>query len=184
MKKALKSLLEQEQSSNRAKIEEKEKNLSFIDEIRRGFADIERRISNMDREHMKYVRATVTRMNYLMNSDRDMKGLMIDLLNQISGKRTKGCHAGCSGKEGAAGASSGAVAPLPASESRRGKKTFLEELKPDEALQELNREEVLRLNPCGIIQIRKAGDRIVYRGSDAGWRAGSEERFCAGRGGF
>ena len=29
---------------------------------------------------------------------------------------------------------------------RKGKKTFLEELKPDEALQELNREEVLRLN--------------------------------------
>ncbi len=86
---ALKSLLEEEQPSNRAKIEEKERNLSFIDEIRRGFADIERRISNMDREHMKYVRATVTRMNYLMNSDRDMKGLMIDLLNQISGSGQK-----------------------------------------------------------------------------------------------
>ena len=34
---------------------------------------------------MKYVRATVTRMNYLMNTDGDMKGLMVQLLNQISG---------------------------------------------------------------------------------------------------
>lgn len=142
---ALKSLLEQEQSSNRAKIEEKEKNLSFIDEIRRGFADIERRISNMDREHMKYVRATVTRMNYLMNSDRDMKGLMIDLLNQISGSGQKEAMLDAVAKKVRLEHLQ-VLSPHSLYRKRKGKKTFLEELKPDEALQELNREEVLRLN--------------------------------------
>lgn len=142
---ALKSLLEQEQSSNRAKIEEKERNLSFIDEIRRGFADIERRISNMDREHMKYVRATVTRMNYLMNSDRDMKGLMIDLLNQISGSGQKDAMLDAVAKKVRLEHLQ-VLSPHSLYRKRKGRKTFLEELKPDEALQELDREEVLRLN--------------------------------------
>lgn len=142
---ALKSLLEEEQPSNRAKIEEKERNLSFIDEIRRGFADIERRISNMDREHMKYVRATVTRMNYLMNSDRDMKGLMIDLLNQISGSGQKDAMLDAVAKKVRLEYLQ-VLSPHSLYRKRKGRKTFLEELKPDEALQELDREEVLRLN--------------------------------------
>lgn len=142
---ALKSLLEEEQPSNRAKIEEKERNLSFIDEIRRGFADIERRISNMDREHMKYVRATVTRMNYLMNSDRDMKGLMIDLLNQISGSGQKDAMLDAVAKKVRLEHLQ-VLSPHSLYRKRKGRKTFLEELKPDEALQELDREEVLRLN--------------------------------------
>ena len=37
--------------------------LDLIDQIERGFEMIERRIANMDREHSKYVRATVSRLN-------------------------------------------------------------------------------------------------------------------------
>lgn len=37
--------------------------IELLDLIERGFDDIEHRISNMDKEHTKYVRATVTRMN-------------------------------------------------------------------------------------------------------------------------
>ena len=39
----------------------KEDVLDLLDLIERGFDDIEHRISNMDREHSKYVRATVSR---------------------------------------------------------------------------------------------------------------------------
>ena len=35
--------------------------LELLDLIERGFDDIEHRIANMDKEHSKYVRATVTR---------------------------------------------------------------------------------------------------------------------------
>ena len=43
--------------------------LELLDMIERGFDDIEHRISNMDKEHSKYVRATVTRLNYLLSGD-------------------------------------------------------------------------------------------------------------------
>lgn len=41
--------------------DEKEDVLEILDQIERGFDDIEHRIANMDKEHTKYVRATVTR---------------------------------------------------------------------------------------------------------------------------
>ncbi len=62
----------------------KEDVLDLLDLIERGFDDIEHRISNMDREHSKYVRATVSRMNYLLSGETDTKGLVVQLLNKIS----------------------------------------------------------------------------------------------------
>ena len=62
----------------------KEDVLELLDLIQRGFDDIEHRIANMDREHSKYVRATVSRMNYLLSGETDTKGLVVQLLNKIS----------------------------------------------------------------------------------------------------
>ncbi len=59
--------------------------ISQLDLIDRGFDDIEHRIMNMDTEHTKYIRATVTRLNYLLNQDDNMKGLVIQVLNELSG---------------------------------------------------------------------------------------------------
>lgn len=58
--------------------------LEKLEQIEGGFDDIEHRISNMDREHTRYVRATVTRLNYLLNQEDNMKGLVIQLLNRLS----------------------------------------------------------------------------------------------------
>lgn len=55
-----------------------------LDQLERGFDDIERRIANMDREHSRYVKATVTRLNYLLNQEDDRKGMLIQLLNRLS----------------------------------------------------------------------------------------------------
>ena len=41
----------------------------------------------MDKEHSRYVKATVTRMGYLLNQEDDMKGLVIQLLNHLSKNR-------------------------------------------------------------------------------------------------
>lgn len=57
--------------------------LDLIDQIERGFDDIEHRITNMDKEHSKYVRATVSRLNYLLREEDDRKGLMVQLLNRL-----------------------------------------------------------------------------------------------------
>ena len=58
--------------------------MDLLDLIERGFDDIEHRIANMDKEHTKYVRATVTRMNYLLSGETDTKGLVVQLLNKMS----------------------------------------------------------------------------------------------------
>ena len=63
------------------RVEELEEQLDMIE---RGFDDIEHRIINMDREHTRYIRATVTRLNYLLNREDNMKGLVIQLLNHLS----------------------------------------------------------------------------------------------------
>ena len=55
-----------------------------LDMIEKGFADIEHRIINIDREHVHYIRATVTRLNYLLNTEDNMKGLVIQLLNSLA----------------------------------------------------------------------------------------------------
>ena len=60
--------------------------LDLLDLIERGFDDIEHRIANMDKEHTKYVRATVTRMNYLLSGETDTKGLVVQLLNKNVGR--------------------------------------------------------------------------------------------------
>ena len=71
----------------------KEDVLELLDLIERGFDDIEHRISNMDKEHSKYVRATVTRLE-LSVKRRDRH-------KRISGKiaesnRTEGRQRGAS----------------------------------------------------------------------------------------
>ena len=38
----------------------------------------------MDKEHTKYVRATVTRLNYLLSGQSDTKGLLVRLLNRLA----------------------------------------------------------------------------------------------------
>lgn len=71
---------------NEADIEKMQAELRIIEDIERGFDDIEKRIYYIDQEHMKYIRATTVRLNYLINEDRDSRGMIIKLLNHISSK--------------------------------------------------------------------------------------------------
>lgn len=119
--------------------------LDKLDLIDRGFDDIEHRIANMDKEHSKYVRATVSRLNYLLNEDDDMKGLVIQLLNRLAaGKRQEEMIA-----------AAGSLMNLSQTEilssqslyKRRKKKAdFQEGLEPETESAELSREELLDLN--------------------------------------
>lgn len=120
--------------------------LKMLDGIDRGFHDIEHRLNNMDKEHMKYVRATVTRLNYLLNQEGDSKGLMIQILNEIarSSDREEKIRQ-------VAGKLNFSAFDILSDKSlykrRRSRKRFAEELKADEERQpELSTEEVLRLN--------------------------------------
>ncbi len=123
----------------------KEDVLELLDLIERGFDDIEHRISNMDKEHTKYVRATVTRMNYLLSGETDMKGLVVKLLNQISksGDKEKqiqavGARMNLSYLE--------ILSEKSLYKRRKGRKDFISQMADEETEEDLDREDVLRLN--------------------------------------
>ena len=116
-----------------------------LDQLEHGFDDIEHRISNMDKEHSRYVKATVTRLNYLLNQEDNMKGLVIRLLNHLS-------EYGCPEEELASVSARMNLSQMTIlSEKslykrRKTKADFTEQLKDEEESEELSMEEVLNLN--------------------------------------
>lgn len=116
-----------------------------LDIIEKGFDDIEHRIANMDKEHSKYVRATVSRLNYLLNEDDDMKGLVIQLLNRLSAGAQREAMITAVG----AGMNLSQVDILSDQslyKKRKKKADFQDSLQEEEAAKELSREEILDLN--------------------------------------
>lgn len=61
--------------------------LEILDHIERGIANMEKRISRIDSEHSKYVRATVRRLEYMLNNDDNVKGNVVKLLGMMNEKR-------------------------------------------------------------------------------------------------
>lgn len=119
--------------------------LEKLDLIDRGFDDIEHRIANMDKEHSKYVRATVSRLNYLLNEDDDMKGLVIQLLNRLAASDRRESMIAAIGER--MNLSQVDILSNQSLYKRRRKKAdFQEGLAEEEAQQELSREELLGLN--------------------------------------
>ncbi|MCI5480468.1 MAG: DUF5716 family protein [Lachnospiraceae bacterium] len=140
----------------------------LLDAIDRGFDDIEHRIANMDREHTKYVRTTVTKLNYLLNREEDMKGLLIQLMTAMAaeGKTQErlGLAAECMNYSNLEILSEKSLY-----KRRRPKKDFLSQIEERREEPELSMEEVLRLN------------RIQYRYSRKEIEAFIEERMENGR---
>lgn len=119
--------------------------LDKLDLIERGFDDIEHRIANMDKEHSKYVRATVSRLNYLLNEDDDMKGLVIQLLNRLAAEEDRETMIHAIGER--MNLSQVDILSNQSLYKRRRKKAdFQEGLEEEEVQEELSREELLDLN--------------------------------------
>lgn len=120
--------------------------LDLIDQIERGFDDIEQRIANMDKEHSKYVRATVSRLNYLLREEDDRKGLLVQLLNRLGGEDEQQ-NAGRLGQVAESLQLSGLCVlsenPL---YRRRNPRRFEELVEESQEQAELTRQEVLALN--------------------------------------
>lgn len=119
----------------------------LLEMIERGFDDIEHRISNMDKEHTKYVRATVTRLNYLLSGETDTKGLVVQLLNKMSTSDKE--------KKDEIIKATGAKMNLSQLEilsekslykRKKGRKDFISLMAEDEYNEDLDRENVLKLN--------------------------------------
>ena len=133
--------------------------LDLLDQIERGFDDIEHRIANMDKEHAKYVRATVTRLNYLLSGETDTKVLVVQLLNRMS--QTEDAQ-----EQDAMIRETGERMNLSLLEilsekslykRRRPRTDFISKMAPDQALPDLDKDDVLKLNR---IQMRYSRSQI------------------------
>lgn len=113
--------------------------------IESGFDDIERRIANMDREHMKYVKATVVRLNYLLNGEGSMKGMIVALLNHMS-KLSDNTKALEQTAELMNLSRFEMISQRSLYRKRAPRKNFIDQLKPQEEEPELSMEEVLKAN--------------------------------------
>lgn len=134
--------------------------VDLLDMIERGFDDIEHRISNMDKEHTKYVRATVTRLNYLLSGETDTKGLVVQLLNQMSAAVTEEQNTQVENRGN--GYSYEEMLQLTGErmnmsllemlsekslyKRRKPREDFISQMTEDETIEDLNREDVLKLN--------------------------------------
>lgn len=116
-----------------------------LDQIERGFDDIEHRIANMDKEHSRYIRATVTRLNYLLNQEDNMKGLVIRLLNHLSDAEDQEQAirevGDCMNLSQVSILSENALY-----KKRKPRTVFKDNLMPEEESKELTTEEILNLN--------------------------------------
>lgn len=131
--------------------------LDLIDQIERGFDDIERRIANMDKEHSKYVRSTVTRLNYLLSEESDRRGLVVQLLNRLGDSGEEKLDQRIRLTSQAMNlASFDALGENPLYK-RRTRRIFEEVAVKGEIPQELSKEEVLELNQ---IRHRFSGKQI------------------------
>lgn len=134
--------------------------VDLLDMIERGFDDIEHRISNMDKEHTKYVRATVTRLYYLLSGETDTKGLVVQLLNQMSAAVTEEQNTQVENRGN--GYSYEEMLQLTGErmnmsllemlsekslyKRRKPREDFISQMAEDETIEDLNREDVLKLN--------------------------------------
>lgn len=133
--------------------------LDLLDQIERGFDDIEHRIANMDKEHAKYVRATVTRLNYLLSGETDTKGLVVQLLNRMS--RTEDVQKQDEMIQKTGERMNLSLLEILSEKSlykrRRPRTDFISKMAPDLTAPDLDKEDVLRLNK---IQTRYSRSQI------------------------
>ncbi|MDO5422783.1 MAG: DUF5716 family protein [Eubacteriales bacterium] len=141
----------------------------LVHEISRGFDDIEKRIFYLDQEHMKYVRATTVRLNYLISEDRDTKGLIIRFLNQISGdggEKAQEALAAAAGRMHLNGLT--VMSQKLFYKKRKAKVSFASELEPEETAEELSKEDILRMNKTHNKYSRKQIEDFLDQGMHDG----------------
>ena len=117
----------------------------LIFEIDRSISNIENRIANIDAEHSKYVRVTVSRMEYLLSRDQNLKGNLVTLLNMMSERHSDSITKRITDK---IQLNDFAINSEDSFYKKRVKKNVIDESdEPEEVLEEeLSKEEILKAN--------------------------------------
>lgn len=114
-------------------------------DIDRGMINMERRIAHIDTEHSKYIRATVSRLEYLLSSDDSLQGNVIALLNLMSGKNDNQLY---SEVANTIRLNDPTVITTDSFYKKRGKRKQFEETVEalEETEEEMSKEDILRIN--------------------------------------
>ncbi len=140
-----------------------------LDLIERGFDDMEHRIMNMDKEHTKYIRATVMRLNYLLNQEDNMKGLIIGLLNHLSEEEGSHREQDLTKIGNLMNLSQFTViSEKSLYKRRRSKQDFTESLQAQEEYEELSKEAVLNWNKTNNRYSRRQIEEFVLERMEKG----------------
>jgi hypothetical protein len=119
--------------------------LDILYDIERGMLNMEKRIAHIDTEHSKYIRATVSRLEYLLSSDDSMQGNVITLLNLMAKNQSTDLQ-----NQLAASIimNDPTVITVDSFYKKRGKRKIFEETVEleDETEEELTKEDILRIN--------------------------------------
>lgn len=140
------AFIERVQARSRVLGDNQDDVIELLDTIERGFDDIEYRIANMDKEHTKYVRATVTRMNYLLSGETDMKGLVVQLLNRMSEKPEQMDEMITETGKRMNLSLLSMLSDKSLYKRRKSRKDFISQLQPDEMISDLDKEDILKFN--------------------------------------
>lgn len=123
-----------------------EEGMDILDQMERGFDDIEHRIFNMDKEHIKYVRATVMRLQYLLRGESDTKGLVAKLLDRIGQEEDQEKILACAAEK-MNFSKLDILSEKSLYKRKKGKKDFISQMaKEENPGNELSREDVLLMN--------------------------------------
>jgi hypothetical protein len=140
-------ILQQKMAAEGKDIDQVEKEfLEIIYEMERGILNMEKRISHIDTEHSKYVRATVSRLEYLLSSDDSVQGNVVALLNIIAREENK--DEILTKTANAIELNDHTVISPESLYKRRGKRRVFEEtVEVEESVEEeLSKEDILRIN--------------------------------------
>lgn len=125
--------------------QEEDEAFRLVEEIERGFRDIEKRIFYMDQEHSRYVRATVARLQYLLDGGDNGKGLVVRLLNSLSDSRDREERVKAVGEK-INFSQINILSEKSLYKRRKEKRSFLEQLEPEPVQMDLSREDVISMN--------------------------------------
>lgn len=114
-----------------------------LDAIERGIVNMEKRITSIDLEYSKYIKATVSRLEYLLNNDDNTRGTIIDLLHLIGEGNKNEIITEVSKKINFHDLT---IVSQKSFYKKKQRKIFEETLQSDEVFEELTRDQVLDLN--------------------------------------
>lgn len=123
----------------------------LLEACERGISNMEKRISYIDSEYSKYIKATVSRLEYLLNNDDNTRGLVTELLNLLG--RPAETQAGKDRKTALTKSVAEkinfhdlTVVSQDSFYKKRSRRVFEETLTEDVEQEELTRDQVLRMN--------------------------------------